>query len=246
MGRRTLLLIASILVAALGTALIWLYVQGADTRAEASTTQVQVLVAGNPVKAGQPASEVKPQQHGVPQSLVDGLGGTLVTSPSDLKGFARTDIVPGLPLLKTQFSPDAPVASSALQGQKPGQVAMQVNLPDPQRLAGLLQPGSRIRVYAGLVDPNDAKKKSVGVLFNDVTVLLAGPAPAAPAPTNGQGTAVPQASVTLALNNQQAKSLVFALNSSGGDGGGLWFALLGSSVPKDTGGTVDSIEPGAN
>jgi pilus assembly protein CpaB len=33
MGRRTLLLIASILVAALGTALIWLYVQGADNRA---------------------------------------------------------------------------------------------------------------------------------------------------------------------------------------------------------------------
>ena len=45
MGRRTLLLIASILVAALGTALIWLYVQGADSRAEATTTQVEVVVA---------------------------------------------------------------------------------------------------------------------------------------------------------------------------------------------------------
>jgi hypothetical protein len=33
MGRRTLLLIASILVAALGTALIGVYVQKADTRA---------------------------------------------------------------------------------------------------------------------------------------------------------------------------------------------------------------------
>jgi pilus assembly protein CpaB len=233
-------------VAALGTALIWLYVQGADSRAEASTAQVQVLVAGSPVRAGEAAAGVKPQQRLVPQSLVDGLGGNLVTNPSDIKGFVRTDIVPGLPLLKTQFSADAPVASSALQGQKPEQVAMQVNLPDPQRLAGLLQPGSHIRVYAGIVDPDDSKKKSVGVLFNDVTVLLSGPAPTAPAPANGQGNAVPQASVTLALTNQQAKSLVFALNSAGGDGGGLWFGLLGSKVPKDEGGTVTGINPGAN
>ncbi len=245
MGRRTLLLIASILVAALGTALIWLYVQGADTRAEAGTAQVQVLVAGNVVKAGEPASSVKPQQRSVPQSLVDGLGGSLVTNVSEMKGFARTDIVPGLPLLMSQFSTDAPAANSALQGQQPGQVAMQVNLPDPQRLAGLLQPGSRIRVYAGLDNPDDSKKKSVGVLFNDVTVLLAGPGPAAPAAANGQANAVPQASVTLALTNEQAKSLVFALNSSGGEGG-LWFALLGSKVPKDTGGTVSGINPGAN
>src|SRR3954453_5352760 len=245
MGRRTLLLIASILVAALGTALIWLYVQGADTRAEASTAQVEVLVATNEVKAGQPASLVKPQQRLVPQGLVDGLGDGLVRNASDLKGYTRTDIVPGLPLLAKQFSAEAPVATSALQGQKPNQVAMQITLPDPQRLAGLLQPGARIRVYAGLVDPNDSKKKSVGVLFNDVTVLLAGPAPAAaPAAGGGQGAAVPQASVTLALSNDQAKSLVYALSSDGGGSGGLWFALLGSNVPKDTGGTVADIAPG--
>jgi hypothetical protein len=95
------------------------------------------------------------------------------------------------------------------------------------------------------VDSDDSKKKRVGVLFNDVTVLLAGPAPAAPVAGNGQGAAVPQASVTLALTNEQAKNLVFALNNSGGEGG-LWFGLLGSKVPKDTGGTVAGILPGAN
>ena len=92
MGRRTLLLIASILVAALGTALIWLYVQGADKRAAAGTAQVQVLVAANTVRAGQPASQVQPQQRLLPQTIVDGLGGSLLTDRAQIKGFTRTDV----------------------------------------------------------------------------------------------------------------------------------------------------------
>src|SRR4051812_22074174 len=174
MGRRTLLLIASILVAALGTALIWLYVQGADNRAAAGTTQVQVLVAGNNVKAGQPASQVKPEQRMLPQTLVNTLGGSLLTDPAQIKGFTRTEVVAGLPLVRDQFSAEAVAAAPSIDGLPPSMVAMQVTLPDPQRLAGLLQPGSKIRVYAGLQDKNDEKKKYAAVLFNSVTVLQAG------------------------------------------------------------------------
>ena len=60
MGRRTLLLIASILVAALGTALIWLYVQGADTRAVSGETEVPVYVATRNVSMGQPSASFPP------------------------------------------------------------------------------------------------------------------------------------------------------------------------------------------
>jgi|SRR3954447_9294306 pilus assembly protein CpaB len=252
MGRRTLLLIASILVAALGTALIWLYVQGADNRAAAGTTQVQVLVATNTVKAGQPATQVKPEQRLMPQTLVNSLGGTLLTDPAQVKGFTRTDVVAGLPLLRDQFSAEA-VAAAPLEGLPPNMVAMQVTLPDPQRLVGLLQPGSKIRVYAGLQDKNDDKKKYAAVLFNQVTVLQAGvpttPAPAAPASSSGgtasAGTApqVPQAIVTLALNNEQAKSLVFAQTSTGGSAA-LYFALLGANVTPDDKNSVDAVSPG--
>ena len=45
MGRRTLLLIASILIAAVGTALIGLYVRGADNRAQQTEGMVSALVA---------------------------------------------------------------------------------------------------------------------------------------------------------------------------------------------------------
>jgi hypothetical protein len=132
-------------------------------------------------------------------------------------------------------------------------VAMQVTLPDPQRLVGLLQPGSKIRVYAGLQDKNDEKKKYAAVLFNQVTVLQAGvpttPAPAASANSSGgttsAGTApqVPQAIVTLALDNEQAKSLVFAQTSTGGSAA-LYFALLGANVTPDDKNSVDAVSPG--
>jgi pilus assembly protein CpaB len=259
MGRRTLLLIASILVAALGTALIWLYVQGADTRAAASTTQVPVLVAVSTVKAGQPASQVKPQQRLLPQTVVDGLAGALLTDPGQIKGFTRTDVVAGLPLLRDQFSSDALAAAPSLDGLPANMVAMQVTLPDPQRLAGLLQAGSQIRVYAGLQNKDNEKEKYAAVLFKRVTVLQAGlptnattPAPANPGTattgtgtTGGAGTAaVPQAIVTLALTNDQAKNLVFAQSSTGGSAA-LWFGLLGPNVQQDDGTTVDRVRPGA-
>jgi pilus assembly protein CpaB len=256
MGRRTLLLIASILVAALGTALIWLYVQGADNRAAASTTQVQVLVAANTVKAGQPASQVTTEQRLMPQTVVNGLAGSLLTDRAQIKGFTRTDVVAGLPLFKDQFSSEGLTAPPALEGLPPNMVAMQVTLPDPQRLVGLLQPGSQIRVYAGLQDKNDEKKKYAAVLFNHVTVLQAGVPTTSTTPatagTSGTGTTqsgsatanVPQAIVTLALNNEQAKSLVFAQSSTGGSAA-LWFGLLGTRVQQDDRSSVEAVSPGA-
>jgi pilus assembly protein CpaB len=255
MGRRTLLLIASILVAALGTALIWLYVQGADSRAAAGSTQVRVFVAENTVKAGQSASQVKPEQRLLPQEMVGGLAGSLLTNPAQIKGFTRTDVVAGLPLLRDQFSGEAPAAAPALDGLQPDHVAMQVTLPDPQRLVGLLQPGSRIRVYAGLQDKKNDKGTYGAVLFNSVTVLQAGvpttsTTPAASGASSGgttgaAGTAnVPQAIVTLALTNDQAKSLVYAQSSTGGSAA-LWFGLLGSDVQKDNGDPVRDVTPGA-
>jgi pilus assembly protein CpaB len=255
MGRRTLLLIASILVAALGTALIWLYVQGADTRAVAGTAQVQVLVAANTVAAGQPASAVRSEQRLLPQTVVDGLAGKLLTDPAQIKGFTKTDVVAGLPLLKDQFSSEGLASAPPLEGLPANMVAMQVTLPDPQRLVGLLQAGSKIRVYAGLQDKNDDKKKFAAVLFNSVTVLQAGipttgtPSPAAPANSSagaagtGGAGAVPQAIVTLALTNEQAKSLVFAQSSTGGSAA-LYFGLLGTGVPSDDRNPVDKVSPG--
>jgi pilus assembly protein CpaB len=233
MGRRTLLLIASILVAALGTALIWLYVQGADNRAATSENQVPVYVATQPVTAGQLVPPNIAVVKYFPQSAVGALGSSLVTSRSQVQGYAKTDIVPNLPLVSSQFTAQ-PVTPAPAVNLLAGEVAMQVTLPDPQRLAGLLQPGSHIRVYAQMKG-KDSSTPGVGVLFQNVRVLGVGSAIGTTGTTGAAGTTksdVPQAVITLALSNKQPKALVLAM----GSGGTLWFGLL----PTDKAGNDNS------
>ncbi|MGZ4649716.1 MAG: RcpC/CpaB family pilus assembly protein [Kineosporiaceae bacterium] len=233
MGRRTLLLIASILVAALGTALVWLYVQGADSRATAGEVQVPVLVSENQVSAGAPASAVQPLVKRLPQSLVSAFPG-VITDRAQIHGYARTDVVPGMPLMTDQFGASAPVPQPPVQ-LNPRLLAMQVSLPDPQRLAGLLQPGAQIRIYLAPATSRGAAEPQV--LLNKVKVLASGPVtqPDGTAPAKGQ---IPQAIVTLEVTNPQAIKLVAA--QAQGGGGGLWFGLLGDQTPS----VLDSMGAG--
>ena len=53
MNRRTILLLAAALVAALGTALVFLYVKGADNRAEERFDTVEVLRAVGTIEQGE-------------------------------------------------------------------------------------------------------------------------------------------------------------------------------------------------
>jgi hypothetical protein len=61
MGRRTLLLIAALVVAALGTTGIFLYVNGVDDRAQAGLKLVKILVATQPIAAGTTAQAASDQ-----------------------------------------------------------------------------------------------------------------------------------------------------------------------------------------
>ncbi len=101
MGRRTLLLIASILVAALGTALIWLYVQGADTRAQADTSLVQVWVASKAASPGGTVADVAP----VPQQVPQPLAADAVTNPGQLGSQQLINgVTTGQILLRSMFA----------------------------------------------------------------------------------------------------------------------------------------------
>src|SRR3954451_19363646 len=118
MARRTLLLIASILVAAIGTALIWLYVQGAETRAQGDEAQVPVYVSSSTVAAGTPANQVPVVVKQLPQSLVNSMnsaGAGVLTDKSQIKGWASTRIVAGLPLLRDQFQVEAVTPTPPVQ-----------------------------------------------------------------------------------------------------------------------------------
>ena len=81
MGRRTLLLIAALVVAALGTVLVWMYAANADKQAQEGQQLVKVLVAKTKIEvgtSGQTASSngafeqvTLPQSAVTPNSLSD-------------------------------------------------------------------------------------------------------------------------------------------------------------------------------
>jgi pilus assembly protein CpaB len=138
MGRRTLLLIASILVAALGTALIWLYVQGAESRAEQGQALVKVLVLNGEAAIDTDATKVPLTFAEVPASLAQGA----VTDPSTLTGQRlKVAAVPHQILF-------ASMLTSGQAGRFPQNGAVAISISDPNRVPADLQQGDIVDVYS--------------------------------------------------------------------------------------------------
>jgi pilus assembly protein CpaB len=205
MGRRTLLLIASILVAAVGTALIGLYVRGADNRAHKDVTQRNVLVATADITAGTaPAKSRYSLQPRTSGELPPGY----LTSADQIEGKAVNTILSGTILQKRMFavSGAAPVTNDVSKGSR----GAAFDLGDPQRVAGLLTPGSWVTIYAtsktqgsphtiAMFDGNPVKVIAIGSQSLSAPQATAGAA---------KDTDVPRAVVTLDLRPEQARSLI--------------------------------------
>jgi pilus assembly protein CpaB len=136
-ARRTLLIIASILLAALGTALIWLYVQGAENRAQQNAELVPALFLTRNVAVGQsPATAVTVEN--VPPAVA----ANAVTSTAQLGNQTlRVAGTPGQLLLRSMLSSSAAGASRFPAG---GAVSLTIN--DPNRVPADLQPGDTVDI----------------------------------------------------------------------------------------------------
>jgi pilus assembly protein CpaB len=229
MGRRTLMILASILIAATGTALIWVYVQNAEARARSDWQDtVTVLQATATIDAGAGPDVVRAatRRVPVPRALVPSRP---VSDARQLVGHtAVVGILAGQLLQANQF--DAEGSSSGIED---GYMAVTVNLPDPNRVAGLLHPDQEVTVYLVKVGEGKDDSTMTQVLLPRVRVLAVGnttvvrtPA-GAPAQLGTQG-GVPAANVTLQVDTEQAKKVIGAANTWP-----LWFSVLGGkdSVP---------------
>lgn len=224
MGRRTLLLLASILVAAAGTALIWVYVQNADTRAQQAEQLVPVLVATGRVEIGNSASQIGGEiaTRSIPESMVTTDN---VRSVTDILGRSATvTILPGELLLKSQFNAVGPVSGVAA-----GKMAVGVMVQDPNRVAGLLHPGMNVAIY--YVDPSAGRNGSAKILLPNVPVLAVGNTTVVmnargQAAQIGTQSGVSAANIILEVDNStQAEQLMLASAKSA-----LWFTVLGNTT----------------
>lgn len=230
MGRRTLLVIASVLVAAMGTALIWAYVQSADERARGDwQDKVTVLLATEPIAAGSNAQaiEARTEPRQIPQALAPERPLTSATKVG--KRTTTVPILAGQYIIEGQFT-----KAEVLTGVPENRMALAVDMQDPNRVASLLQPESHVAVY-GLITAKTGT--TIKMLLSDVRVIAVGGTTTArnadgnPAKV-GTESGVSTALVTLDVRGKEATELMYYQQT-----GSLYFTLLGKGAkgdPSDT------------
>ena len=222
MGRRTLLLIAALVVAALGTVLIFVYVQNVKNDAEGGAEPVEVLVATQEVSAGTTASDASEagafELQTIPRDAAADGALSDISIISDQ--VALTPIYPGQQILAQMFGGES---SRTTLGVPNGKLAMSVQLGDPERVAGFVVPGSRVVVFATLGG-------DTGVVVQEVEVIGAGATTLSTQTTTtdeGESTTeqIPLAILTLAVEQKEAERIINAQAT-----GQLYFGLLGPGM----------------
>ncbi|MBF4763751.1 Flp pilus assembly protein CpaB [Nocardioides islandensis] len=225
MDRRRVLLIIAAVVAALGTLLVFLYVRSADARAQDSVDAVTVLTAAQPIESGESYQAALDAGKIVPKGVARSqLLANVQTSPDALKGtVALQNILPGEQIVADKFGANAADAASPL-GIPAKMMAISVNLTDPDRVAGFVNPGSEVAIFVTSTnaaqtsaDPNApaAVAAKTKLLLDRVTVLGVGSTtPVTTTTTAEDGTQqteqLPRTLLTLALTQDQAQKVILA------------------------------------
>lgn len=218
MDRRKILLVLAAVIAALGTMLVWLYVRGAEGRAQEKFETVNVIVATQEIAPGETFAAAREagkfDQKKVPANTV------LAGAHDDLQRLdgtvALTTVYAGEQIIDAKWggAADIDVTSRVIAIPK-GKMAVTVNLTDPQRVAGFVQPGSEVAVFVSVSDgPPSAYSRT---LLQRVTVLGVGStstlsAPSTTADGESASQPIPQTLVTLAVDQKQAERLQWGTN----------------------------------
>lgn len=237
MDRRKVLLIVAAIVAALGTLLVFVYVRGADNRAQQQYHAVQVIKAVKPISAGETVAEAqsagKFELGAVPQAdrLPDA-----ITDLNSINGeVALTAIFPGEQIIPSKFGTTATGTTLEIPN---GMLAISVNLSDTARVAGFVNPGDHVSIFmqgsAVGGQPSDFSR----MLVPNVEVIGVGTTTTTLSTTttdeNGTTTKeqLPRTLLTLAVNQKDAEKILYAVGH-----GELAFGLLGdkSNATKDSG-----------
>lgn len=203
-------IIASVLLAAVGTGLLVAYVRSAEHRALKGERTVGVLIVSGTIPKGTRAEElegrVRLQQ--VPSKAVTE---NALASTGSLAGkVAAIDLLPGEQLLPNRFSSPAEA-----QGIAPGMLQVTVGMDAVRAVGGQLRSGDSVAVTLSFDDPQTTRLVLHKVRVTDVRteagIPVAGPA-AGPAPTG-------RILVTLAVDGPSMERVVF-----GAEHGRLWLS----------------------
>jgi pilus assembly protein CpaB len=229
MGRRKVLLVVAVVVAAMGAALVFMYARGAEARAAEQFDTVDVLVVTTAIERGESVNSA--YQNGkidiqkVPRAQV--LNGATNDGSAFTDQYALTAIYPGEQLIAKKFGGADEVEAETTLPIPEGLIAISVSLSDTARVGSFIRPGAKVGIFlTGSLPPDDAL--TTKLLMRDVLVLATGSTTAVAPPAAAEGEVAPEelpnTLFTLALTQKQAEKILFAQGL-----GELAFALLNAN-----------------
>jgi len=244
-------LIVALLIALVGTSIIVLYVQGIDARATEGQELVEVLTAtdvidiGEDVSAAQEAGKFEKTEVRKADLVEGALSST--SSISDL--VALGTIFPGEQVIARKFGSLGDADTLVIPDDK---IAISVELTDPERVAGFVNPGSEVAIFIS-ADPvkilPDGKEQKLApytrLLLPKVEVVGVGTTSVAAKTTTTEDgeeevEQVARTILTVAVDQKEAEKLIYAARN-----GDVSFAMLTSEskVVDNPGVTAVDVMP---
>jgi pilus assembly protein CpaB len=246
MARRSALLIAAVLIAALGTAMIVLYVNGIDDRATEGQELVEVLTATSTIEAGETvrAAQEAGKFEATEVRQVDLVDGALDTTEAITDLVAIGTVYPGEQIISARFGTLGDVDSLVIPDDK---MAMSVELTDFERVAGFVNPGSEVAIFGTAIAPVRRLPDGTEEPLSAVARIILARVPVIGVGTTSVGARtvtteegaqvteeVPRTILTVAVTQEEAEKLVLADRTTD-----LTIALLGAE-------TESRDKPGVN
>jgi pilus assembly protein CpaB len=251
MARRSVLLTVALVIALVGTGLIVLYVQGIDKRATEGQELVEVLAATDTIEPGETVASAmeagKFEKREVRRD--DMVEGALSSTGSISDLVSLGTIYAGEQVIARKFGTLASTEGLIIPDDK---IAISVELSDPARVAGFVNPGSNVAIFLS-ADPirkmpdgsEQALPPYTRLLLPKVQVIGVGTSSISSKTTttddgNQVTEEVPRAILTLAVDQKQAEKVIYAARNAE-----ISFALLSedSKVTDQPGVTADDLMP---
>jgi len=250
MARRSALLFVAVLISLVGTAIIVMYVQGIDKRATEGQELVEVLAATDVIEVGDDVGAAQEDGKFEKKQIrrEDVVEGALSSTSSIADLVAIGTIYPGEQIIARKFGNLGDADGLVIPDDK---LAVSVELTDPERVAGFVNPGSSVAIFVS-ADPvfytpdGDERKlpQYTRLLLPTVEVVGVGTTSITARTTKTddgtETTEVPRTIITVAVDQEQAEKLIFADRN-----GDLSFALLteDSAVKDNAGVTASDVMP---
>ncbi len=217
--RRTIGVVAALVLAAAGTIGLVGYVQGAKENAVAGEKLVPVYVVTDKIAAGTPAASVanSVETQKVPAKVK---AQDAVTNLSQVKNEVTSiDLLPGEQLVTSRFS--AAVDTSSVKGVPAGLFGATFSLDPEQALGGQVRAGDHVAVVGMVQDPTSTDQKAVMLAGNVLVTSVQIDGSNGQSVNRKQVTDAPTGKffVTVALDQAGLEKVVAAAN-----GGRIWLA----------------------